>query len=149
HREYLFQSMLDLWIGLGQSASYSTVDETHRIGPLLRFFRACVGPLLEDLSDEAIVYAIRRRLQGVLAPKKIIPKHPFYISTAPRFTAPYQIQQGAETCRASRRRCASSATAFRCRCRRPHSRSRLSASRTASVRLSITSSRVSGSARTR
>jgi hypothetical protein len=63
HREYLYQSVLDLWwANLGQWIGYSTAADTyHRGGPLVRFFRACVEPLLGELSDETIRSAIRRR----------------------------------------------------------------------------------------
>jgi hypothetical protein len=63
HRECLYQSVLDLWWAeLGQWIGYSTDADTYqRGGPTVRFFRACVEPLLGQLSDEAIRDAIRRR----------------------------------------------------------------------------------------
>ena len=60
HREYLYQSVLDLWAGLGQWIGYSS--GTSRSGPLLRFFRVCLEPLLGELPDETIRSIIRRRL---------------------------------------------------------------------------------------
>ena len=62
--QYLYQSVPDLWSSLGQWVGYSTdVDTGRRGGPLVRFFRACVEPLLGELSDETIRNAIRHWLQ--------------------------------------------------------------------------------------
>jgi len=68
HREYLYQSVLDLWGGLGQRIGYSSGGS--RGGPLPRFFRACLEPLLGDLPDETIRSIIRRRLRVKRPPKK-------------------------------------------------------------------------------
>ena len=59
HREYLYQSVLDLWAGLGQRIGYSS--GAGRGGPLPRFFRACLEPLLGEFPDETIRSIIRRR----------------------------------------------------------------------------------------
>jgi hypothetical protein len=60
HREYLYQSVLDLWGGLRRQIGYSS--GASRSGPLLRFFRACLEPLLGEFPDETIRSIIRRRL---------------------------------------------------------------------------------------
>jgi hypothetical protein len=62
--EYLFQSVIDLWISLGQKETYSTSGGS-RGGPLLSFFKACLEPLLGQLPDDTVRSVIRRRLRQV------------------------------------------------------------------------------------
>jgi hypothetical protein len=55
HREYLYRSVFDLWEDLGQQIRYSSG------GPLPRFFRACLEPLVGELPDETIRSVIRHQ----------------------------------------------------------------------------------------
>jgi len=60
NREYLFQTVIDLWVSLGQEVGYSTSGGS-RSGPLVDFFKACLDPLLGDQPDETVRSIIRRR----------------------------------------------------------------------------------------
>jgi hypothetical protein len=57
HREYLYQSVLDLWADLGQRVGYSSGA---RRGPCPHFFRTCLEPLLGELPDETVRSIIQR-----------------------------------------------------------------------------------------
>jgi hypothetical protein len=75
HREFLYAGILDLWeMHLGQPLKYSRSGEQGLPGgPLIRFFTACIGPVLGDDAPtlEGIIKIIkrerkRRRLSAAL-----------------------------------------------------------------------------------
>jgi hypothetical protein len=83
--EVLYHSILDLWcapfpdrkpldqqIDLGQPLQYSRSKRRPPYGPLIRFFSACVGPVLGDAapSAEGIAKIIDRHRHGNLKRKK-------------------------------------------------------------------------------
>lgn len=51
HRKFLYGAVLDLWRGLDQELRYSRKEKP--AGPLIRFFTACVGPILGDKMPTA------------------------------------------------------------------------------------------------
>ena len=51
HRDFLYGAVCDLWRWhLGQRLAYSRADKGIPRGPLIRFFTACVGPVLGDAA---------------------------------------------------------------------------------------------------
>ncbi len=57
-RRFLFGAVLDLWAGLGLETRYSRSREGTPTGPLLRFFNACVGPILGDEAPSTFGVAL-------------------------------------------------------------------------------------------
>jgi hypothetical protein len=54
HRQFLYGAVLDLWRrGLGQELRYSRSQKGTPGGPLIRFFAACVGPVLGEDAPTA------------------------------------------------------------------------------------------------
>ena len=71
-RAFLYASVLELWTKhLGQKLTYSAIKATPG-GPLIRFFRACVGPFLDNAAPtpHAIADIIDRTRHGVLTRQK-------------------------------------------------------------------------------
>jgi hypothetical protein len=68
HLAYLYGAVCDLWrYHLGQRLAYSRTKNGEPRGPLIRFFAACVGPVLGDAAPTAngvgsIIDRERRRL---------------------------------------------------------------------------------------
>lgn len=76
HHDFLYGAVCDLWRWhLGQRLAYSRGDKGIPRGPLIRFFAACVGPVLGDaaLTEYGIASVIdreKRRLAYFLGRRK-------------------------------------------------------------------------------
>jgi hypothetical protein len=72
YRAFLYDAVLNLWtLRLGQKLRYSTTPKGTPSGPLIRFFEACVKPVLD--ADTPTVHGIATIIDTRLKPRRLKP----------------------------------------------------------------------------